>query len=138
MSNELNLSDEALAELVSNWTQNGSLLRTVPVSTSAQTFFRTDAPEPRQPNIVPPADGDRNTCRWCLERFDVTQQGRSTPERGYLRTNLKMSDSGSELVCCDQCWQGAIGARTLMMGRVVPSDPNVVDNPLLRALVANP
>ena len=60
-------------------------------------------------------------------------QARSTPERGYLRTNLMMADNGSELVCCDACWQGAIGARTLIQGRVVPGDPNVVDNPLLRS-----
>lgn len=105
-----------------------------PLNASAQTFFRTDAPEQRPPNLIPPDGGDRNTCRWCLERFDVTMQERSTPERGYLRTNLKMADTGSELVCCDACWPSAIGARTLMMGRVVPADPNIIDNPLLRML----
>ena len=44
-----------------------------------------------------------------------------------------MADNGTELVCCDNCWEGAIGARVLIHGRVVPSDPNAVDNPLLRA-----
>ena len=100
-------------------------------------LFRCDAPE-RLPNIHVPAEGDRNTCRWCLKRFDMTQQERSTPERGYLRTNLKMSDNGTELVCCDACWQGAIGARTLMMGRVVPGDPTAIDNQLLRSIADGP
>lgn len=106
-----------------------------PFSNSAQ-FFKQDAPDTRPSNIRPPVEGDRNTCRWCMEKFDVSMQERSTSERGYLRTNLKMADNGSEIVACDNCWQGAIGARSLMMGRVVPSDPNVIDNPLLRASVA--
>lgn len=82
------------------------------------------------------ASDDRVTCRWCLNKFDVTQQQRSNSERGYLRTNLKMADYGRELVCCEACWQGAIGARTLIMGRVVPGNPESVDNPLLRAFGA--
>jgi hypothetical protein len=109
-----------------------------PLTSAAQTFFRPNDEEPRRPRLPTAlADGDRVTCRWCLEKFDPSEQVRSTPERGYLRTNLMMADDGSELVCCDACWQGAIGARVLIQGRVVPGDPNVIDNPLLRAATAS-
>lgn len=77
-------------------------------------------------------DADRNTCRWCLEKFDVEKQIKSTPERGYLRTNLFMADNGTELVCCDNCWQGAIGARVWSNGKITPEPPTEVSNPLLR------
>ena len=105
---------------------------TDPLTSPAQTFFRPNDEAPRRPRLPTVlAEGDRNTCRWCLERFDVEKQERSITERGYLRTNLMMADNGSELVCCDQCFQGAIGARVLIHGRVVPGDPSMVDNPLL-------
>ena len=102
---------------------------------SAHPFFRPDETELRRmPRLIAPEPGDRNTCRWCLEKFDVTQQVRSTRERGALRTGLKMADDGTELVCCDACWQGAnYGSKTLIQGRVVPADPEAIDNPLLRA-----
>lgn len=111
-----------------------------PLTSPAQTFFRPREEEPyRLKNAAPSiAAGDRNTCRWCLEKFDYEQQVHSTPERGYLRTNLMMADDGSELRCCSECWQGAIGAKVLIHGRVVPSDPNVIDNLLLRATSSGP
>jgi hypothetical protein len=114
-----------------------------PLTSPAQTFFLPHDEGPRsltreqiERTEQAVATGDRHTCRWCLEKFDVEKQEHSTPERGYLRTNLRMADDGRELVCCDACWQGAIGAKVLIHGRVVPGDPNVVDNPLLRASVA--
>jgi hypothetical protein len=76
---------------------------------------------------------NRTICRWCLEPFDVSKQVKSSRARGYLRTHLRMADNGTELVCCDKCWQGAIGARTWTNGNVIPADPNEIPNPLLRA-----
>ena len=106
--------------------------------TAAHTLFQ--APEPQHPPKVDPAvanaaigqSGDRVTCRWCLHPFDAREQQRAIWERGRLRTNLMMADNGSELVCCDACWPGAFGQPTLMMGKVVPGDPNQVGNMLLR------
>jgi len=111
-----------------------------PITNSGQMFFRNDTQErgPEQPTherieqiAAAIAENDRVTCRWCFERFDVELQVRSIRERGYLRSNLFMLDQGREVVCCSECWQGAIGARVLIQGRVVPGDPNVIDNPLL-------
>ena len=77
---------------------------------------------------------DKNVCRWCLQLFDpAAQQPRTTQERGALRTHLHMADNGSELVCCDTCWPGAIGMQSFSHGRAVPcADPNEITNPLLR------
>jgi len=107
----------------------------IPFSNAGQ-LFQQAGDACLQPVFSAPDIGaeNRTTCRWCLNPFDVSQQHRSTPERGYLRTNLRMADNGSELVCCDECWQGAIGTRVWTHGRVVPSDPSVIDNPLLRMI----
>lgn len=116
----------------------------MPFIGSAQAFFQPETPDfPQQMTQAKMeqaaqaiAENDRVTCRWCFERFDVELQVRSIRERGYLRTNLFMIDHGREVVCCDACWQGAIGARVLIQGRVVPGDPNAIDNPLLRMTTA--
>lgn len=102
---------------------------------NAQMFFPAEA-APKQ-SVVDTRAADlssRNTCRWCLEKFDPTlQQPRSIRERGQLRTRLMMADDGSEPPICDSCWSGANGHAVFLMGQVVPcSDPDVITNPLLR------
>jgi hypothetical protein len=117
----------------------------VPFNNSAQMFFHeASAPEVKQAlteaEIARVRDAlisegqERRTCRWCFRPFDpASQRTKTIAERGYLRTNLRMADNGTELVCCDDCWPGAIGYRTLMGNQVVPcSDPNAIPNPLLR------
>jgi len=113
-------------------------MSTVPVSSGA-AFFRGVDEEVKIPVSRMHLEGGfsaphekRNVCRWCLNVFDPDKQERSTRERGALRSHLMMADNGSEIVCCDNCWQGAIGAKTLMAGRVVPcEDPNEIPNILL-------
>jgi hypothetical protein len=56
------------------------------------------------------------------EVVDVSKQVKSIRERGYRRTHLRMADNGTELVCCDNCWQGAIAARTWSNGNVIPAE----------------
>jgi hypothetical protein len=78
----------------------------------------------------------QNACMWCLRLFEpASQQFRATRERGRLRTNLMMCDTGTELKICDNCWEGAFGAKTLMSGVLTPcDDPSEVPNPLLRPM----
>lgn len=107
------------------------------IQSSTQTFFAASATaEPEQrPRIQGPIDiNDRTICRWCLRKFDIERAlPRQIRERGQLRTNLKMSDNGSELVICDDCWPGAYGYLSVTMGQLIPTpDPNVIPNPLLR------
>ena len=117
----------------------------VPLTSSAQTFFAPSAPEEvrkliseeeirRVKEALVSDHEEKTVCRWCLQRFDPSKQApRSIAERGYLRTHLKMSDNGRELVCCDECWSSAIGSRIWTHGQVIPcADPNEVTNPLLR------
>lgn len=109
---------------------------------NAETFFKeASAPlEFRFPRILPVDDSDRSVCRWCLQKFDESKcLPRSIAERGYMRTRLKIADNGQELICCDNCWQGACGypspAATRGFGQIIPTpDVNEIPNPLLRAL----
>lgn len=108
---------------------------TVPFSNAA-AFFR-DAGEPAVEPIFPPPDispENRTTCRWCLRPFDSSQVVRTTAEYGYLIPHLMMADNGSLPVICTDCWQGAIGAKHLMHGQLIPADPNVIGNPILRMI----
>ena len=74
----------------------------------APAFFRTTSADVR-PGVRSPEDGDQNTCSWCLERFDVTQQVARSASAARCGTNLMMSDNVTELGCWDACWQGAAG-----------------------------
>src|SRR5271155_3737944 len=109
-----------------------------PVGRAAtQVFFKQeDQMTPTIGRRLPPDLDNPNTCRWCLQRFDpAAQQPRTTWERGQLRTRLKMADNGSELIICDNCWPAAYGYSALMVGQpVAGSDPEVIPNPLLRAI----
>jgi hypothetical protein len=110
---------------------------------SSSTFFRSSDEESHSlhmPRVYATSFApheDKKVCRWCLEVFDPEkQQHRSTRERGALRSNLMMADNGSELVCCDNCWQGAFGAKTLMHGVMTPcEDPTEIPNILLRGAI---
>jgi hypothetical protein len=104
---------------------------------NAEVFFKRE--EDDRPVIPkrPPNLGARNVCAWCLQSFDLEKQERAIWERGRLRTNLKMADNGTELVCCDNCWSGAAGYAMFIHGRVVPPiDPEDIPNPLLKASIS--
>lgn len=90
-------------------------------------FFAAAGAEKPRPRVGTIDIHDRTTCRWCLQKFDPERaKPRPTIERGALRTRLMMADNGSELVICDDCWDGATGTPQLIQGRVVPGDPHAV------------
>lgn len=102
---------------------------------NAQMFFPVEAAPRQSVADTRAADlGSRNTCRWCLEKFDpAQQQERSIRERGQLRTRLMMADDGTDPPICDSCWSGANGFTIFLMGQAVPcADPSIVPNLLLR------
>ncbi len=79
-----------------------------------------------------------NTCRWCKERFDLERRKpRTMLEWTHLRARLRMPpDDGTYIAICDNCWDGAAGTPTWIMGQVVPcADPEIVSNPSLRELL---